>query len=149
MQSHLEVLVEQLLETDDLKVQPDGEIGVEHRSAVWFARVRERGGEPHIEVFSVVVADVDADPGLYEALNDLNRRLSHCRAFHAGRQVVLAGELRGESTTFPDLECLAQEVAFAAHGEGPGLAATFGGTVARPHLVDDADQDPTDPEEHP
>ncbi|MCW2607333.1 MAG: hypothetical protein JWO60_2026 [Frankiales bacterium] len=143
VQSHLEVLVEQLLETDDLKVQPDGDIGVEHDSAVWSARVRDRGGDPHIEVFSVVVSDVAADPGLYEALNDLNARLSHCRAFHSGSSVVVAGELLGETTTYADLACLAHEVAHAAHGEGPGLAATFGGRVARPDHVDD------DQEDHP
>lgn len=142
VQSYLEVLVEQLLETDDLKVHPDGDIGVEHRSAVWFARVRDRADSPHIEVFSVMVADVGPDPGLYEALNELNRQLTHCRAFHTGRAVVLAGELVGETTTLADLACLANEVADVAHEEGPQLAGTFGGTVARPdHVGDDDEED--------
>lgn len=141
VQSHLEVLMERLLGTEDLKVDPDGDIGVEHGSAVWWARLRQRGQQPHIEVFSVALDEVDADPGLYEALNDLNRRLSHCRAFHAGRQVVLAGELVGESTSLPDLDCLAHEVAVAAHVEGRRLAEVFGGVVGRPEWVEDEGED--------
>lgn len=137
VQSHLEVLMEQLLGTEELQVDDDGDIGVEHASAVWFSRVRPRGDSPHIEVFSVVVSDVDADPGLLEALNDLNRRLSHCRAFHTDRRVVVAGEIVGEHATLPDLECLALEVARAAHAEGPELVRAFGGHVSRPDWTEE------------
>lgn len=130
VQSHLEVLMEQLLETEELSVDDDGDVPVRHGSATWVARVRDRGSTPHIEVFSVVVADVDQDPGLLEALNDLNRRLVHCRAFHADRAVVVAGELVGETCALADLECLAMEVAAAAVDQGPALARTFGGHLA-------------------
>ncbi|MCW2779116.1 MAG: hypothetical protein JWN17_2841, partial [Frankiales bacterium] len=139
VQSHLEVLMEQLLETEDLQVDDDGDIGVEHASAVWWARVRPRAGAPHIEVFSVAVTDVAPDPGLLEALNDLNGRLSHCRAFHADRKVVVAGELVGEWATLDDLVCLSGEVSSTAHREGPLLVKTFGGSVARPEHVDEED----------
>lgn len=139
VQSHLEVLMEQLLDTEDLAVDDDGDIGVEHASAVWWARVRDRGRTPHLEVFSVVVTGVGPDPGLLEALNDLNRTLSHCRIFHTEDKVVLAGELVGQWATLEDLQCLSSEIATTAHREGPRLARTFGGTVTRPEHVDEED----------
>lgn len=133
IQSHLEVLMSQHLETDDLQVDCDGDIGVHEGSACYVARVKQYGHNlPHIEVYSVVVDGVDADPGLYEALNEVNRKLTHTRAFWTNRKVVVAGEIVGSSAELEDLECLCGEIAGLANEEGPKLAATFGGAVSFP-----------------
>lgn len=137
IQSHLEALMEQHLETDELRVDCDGDIGVHNQSARYVARVKAYGhNEPHIEVYSIVVDGVEADPGLYEALNELNRRLAHSRAFWTERKVVFAGELVGEAAELADLECLCEEIAGMAHEEGPKLAATFGGEVSFPEEME-------------
>ena len=141
IQSHIEVLMKEFLHVDELKVDDDGDIPVRHGSAVYYVRViRRQQIRPHVEVFAVVVRDIDADPGLFEALNTINRRFSHVRAFWADRRVIFAGELVGETLELPDLGCICEEIAAAAHAEGPGLAQTYGGAVARPESIDEEDE---------
>jgi hypothetical protein len=140
VQSHVETLMEQFLETDELVLEPCGVVPVTCRSARYRVRVLESDGpRPHVEVYSRIVRDVDADPGLFEALNTMNRRLSHLRAFWADRAVVLAGEILGETATVHDLACLCDEIGYVAHREGPALARTFGGTVAEPDAVEEGE----------
>lgn len=142
IQSHVEVLMQRFLETDELKVDSDGDIPVSHGSASYYVRVARQPVEcPHVEVYAVAVEEIDADPGLYEALNALNRRLSHARVFWSDRKVILAGELIGETMAFGDLACLCCEIGGTAHDEGPRLAATFGGRVAFPDAIDDEENE--------
>ena len=141
IQSHIEVLMQQYLQSDELQVDCDGDIPVRHNTAVYTVRLapRDTACEPHVEVYAVVVADVDADPGLYEALNSINRKLSHARAFWVDRKVVMASELVGPSVDLPTLACVCDEISIAAHVEGPTLANTFGGRVACPEAIDEED----------
>lgn len=140
VQSHMETLMERLLETDELKVKEGGEVPVSHRSAAYTVRVVGIDLRPHVEVYAVAVDDIDEDPGLYEALNLLNRGLSHARAFWEDRKVVLAASLLGAALGLDELTCTCQEIAAVAHREGPRLAKTFGGTVARPDEVEEDEE---------
>jgi hypothetical protein len=138
VQSHVEVLMARMLETDDLKINPCHEIPVIYRSTVYKVRVAlSPQPAPHVEVFAVALDEVDPDPGLYEALNTINRKLSHARAFYAERKVIIAGELYGETLDLPELTCTCDEVAAVADHEGPRLAAVFGGHVARPNYAEE------------
>ena len=88
VQSHLEVLMQEYLEVEELKVTDDGEVRVLADEASYQVRVRADRDEPHIEVFSVVLTEVEADPGLYEAMNEVNRSLGHSRMFWVRKQVA-------------------------------------------------------------
>jgi hypothetical protein len=137
IQSHLEVLMEKHLETDELKVACDGEIRVSCQSGAYTARVKTYAhAEPHIEIYSVMVEGVDADPGLFEAINEFNRGLSHARVFWMDRQVVVVGEMLGVTADEADVDCVCQEIGSFVHAEGPKLAATFGGSVAFPDQIE-------------
>lgn len=136
VQSHLETLMERYLGTDDLQIEEDGDIPVAYRSAVYRVRVLP-GEKPHVGISAVMIRDIDPDPGLYEALNELNSRLSHARAFWVDSTVVLAAELVGLGLDLDDLECTCGEIAVTAHCQGPRLAQIFGGTVANPDDVGD------------
>lgn len=76
---------------------------------------------PHVEVYAVAVDDIDADPALYEALNVLNRGLSHTRAFWEDRKVVLAASMLGAALGLDEQTCTCQEIAAVVHREGPRL----------------------------
>ncbi|MDQ6876091.1 MAG: YbjN domain-containing protein [Actinomycetota bacterium] len=140
VQSHVEALCERMLETDELRVGSAGEIAVAHRSAVYQVRVLAELAQPHVEVSAIVLDDVDADPGLYEALNGINARAAHFRAFWADRKVVFAAVLVGETLALEELSCTCDEVGSAAHGEGPALVAVYGGRLARPDYSDEEGQ---------
>ncbi len=68
VQSHLEVLMQEYLEVEELRVAPNGDIAVRTKESGFTARIRSDRGEPHLEVYSVVLDEVEADPGLWEAL---------------------------------------------------------------------------------
>jgi hypothetical protein len=137
IQSHLEVLMARHLETDDLLVDKDGEIPVHCSSGRYMARVKDYGdSEPHIEVYSVMIEDIEADPGLFEAINALNRRVSHLRVFWVEDKVVVVSELVGSTADQADIDCVCTEIGNFVHNEGPRLTKTFGGTVAFPDEIE-------------
>lgn len=127
IQSHLEALMQQILGVDELKVGKRGNVLVSTEIGSYTVRICPGCDAPHIEVFSTIVRDVAADPGLYEALNDLNRGLSHARVFWVDDSIIAAGEMLGESADQAGLRCLCDEVANLADTQGPRLAEVFGG----------------------
>ena len=127
VQSHLEALMKSHLEAEELLVDDDGDVGVRTEKGGYTARVVDRGPEPHIEVFSVVLTDIDLDPGLLEAINDANRRITHSRMFWFDRRVVVAGEIVGSCAEEAGLACLCEEVARTTDRYGDELAGVFGG----------------------
>lgn len=55
--------------------------------------------------------------------------------------MVFAAEMVGETLAVEDLSCTCDELASAAHGEGPALvAAVYGGRLARPDYSDQEGQ---------
>lgn len=121
--------MQQILEVDELYVDDNGDVDVSTQVAGYTVRVCPSCPSPHIEVYSVLVRDIEADPGLYEALNDLNRGLAHARAFWTSRRVILAGELLGSSADEDSLRCLCNEIAAVGDEHAPRLAEVFGGTL--------------------
>lgn len=119
--------MQEYLEVAELKVTDDGEIRVQADEAGYTVRVRDDREDPHIEVYSVVLTEVDADPGLYEALNEINRSLAHSRIFWSRHQVVVSGELVGSTAEETGLACLVEEVARCANRRGDELGGVFGG----------------------
>ena len=59
-----------------------------------------------VAVFSTILSDVDESPGLFAALNDINRRICFARAFAVARSLVIATEL-------PAVDITADQIAFA------------------------------------
>src|SRR5205823_1439105 len=142
VQSHVEALCERMLGTTDLKVNPQGEIPIRYGTAVYTVRVVPTQRGPHAEVCAIAVDDVDADPGLYEALNEVNRMASHFHAFWIDHKVVFASEFLGETLSVEEFECACEEIASAAHHEGLRLTKVYGGHVAYPEgSLDDEDEE--------
>jgi hypothetical protein len=119
--------MQQMLEVEELRVTPEGYVNVRTEVSGYTVRLRSGREDPHIEVFSIAIREVSADPGLFEAINDVNSRLSHCRMFWCDDQVVVAGELLGSSAEVAGLRCLCDEIVAVSDMHGPRLAETFGG----------------------
>ena len=119
--------MQEMLEVEELKVSDHGRVLVSTEVGSYTARLCPSCDTPHIEVYSVAVRDVQVDPGLYEAINDLNRGMSHARVLWVDDRVIVAGELLGESADLRALRCLCDEVAHVTDHHGPRLAEIFGG----------------------
>jgi hypothetical protein len=121
--------MQEVLEADELMVRPDRQVGVSTESGSFFARVLDEKDDPHIEVYSVILTEIDNDPGLLEKLNELNRGLCHSRVLWAHRYVVVAGELLGETAEVRALELLCKEVTRVVDGCAEEIKAVFGGLL--------------------
>lgn len=129
VQSHLECLMQEMLEVDELKVRSNGDIGVSTESGGYTVRVLKRGQNPHIEVYSILLTEIDKDPGLLEKLNDLNEAQSHVRVFWSDRRVIVAGELVGATADGDGLSCVCDEVAHVVDHRAEEIKAVFGGLL--------------------
>jgi hypothetical protein len=121
--------MQEWLETDDLCVNDNGSIGVSTPNGGYYARIRERGEGPHIEVYSVLLTEIDKDPGLLEKLNDMNGRLSHTRVFWVDSNVVVAGEIVGATAEIDGLSCLCDEVGGMVVHCAEDIRSVFGGLL--------------------
>ncbi len=94
-----------LLGVDRLERDADGDYPIAVGSALMFVRLID-GRPPMVGVFSPILGDIDEGPGLFAALNDVNRRIHYARAFWVARQVIIAIEL-------PAVDITADQIAFA------------------------------------
>jgi hypothetical protein len=129
--------MQEWLETDELVVNDNGSVGVSSPGGGYYARVKERGESPHIEVYSVLLSEIDKDPGLLEKLNDMNSRLSHARAFWVDRQVVVAAEIVGATAELGELSCLCDEVGGTVAHCAEEIQSVFGGLLHHQREVDE------------
>jgi hypothetical protein len=129
VQSHVESLLERMLDDRNLRRDDDGSWPMRNGSALY--RVSVGGGEhPHVEVWSVAVEGVRPTKALYERINDYNRRSSHGRWFLADDRVVVTSELVGETLDLEELTCSCEEIGAAADVGGLELQRDFGGRVS-------------------
>jgi type III secretion system-like peptide-binding chaperone len=121
------------IDEDQLQTWDDGTIPIRAGSAVVNVRLVEGGGgHPILQVFAPVLHDVQASPGLFEKLNEMNTGLMFARGFFIDGQVIISAELRAESL---DAEQIAQAVSvlsLAADLWDGTLKQEFGGETAFP-----------------
>lgn len=119
------------LGVDELIRDDDGDYPVRLGSALMFVRLVD-GVPPLVQLFSIVVANVDRSTELLAALNEVNERIRFGRAFWTGRRVIVTMELTA-------LDLTADQVAFGANQLGnladaldDWLSGRFGGSTAFP-----------------
>jgi hypothetical protein len=95
----------------------------------WFplgGLVRDGDGDYPIPV----VTDVDPSPGLFLALNDLNKRIRFARVFWSGGAIILATELPAVDITADQIAFACMQMGGAADHLDDVLNGQFGGGVA-------------------
>jgi hypothetical protein len=107
----------------------DGDYPIRIGSALMFVRLVE-GVPPVVQLFSIVVADVDESPELLAALNDVNRRIRFGRAFWADRRVVVTMELTAIDLTADQVAFGINQLGNLADGLDDWLSGRFGGSTA-------------------
>lgn len=128
--SHIETLIERITGMEKAQADAQGDYPVQYKGAKYFVRVAGDDTRPIVRVFSTVVAEVEAGPDLYEAVNDINTRVGFCRCFWVEGQVLIEAEHLGLTINTDDFFQLADNVASASDHFGPQLAERFGGKLA-------------------
>jgi len=143
VRAYAESLLKQILGTNELQRDPDGDYRVRHESALYYVRVIPGvHDDPIVQVFAIVLADVAPVPKLFERLNTVNTQLHFARAFWVGNQVLIESEIVGEDLSLSGFEIACRSVARAADYFGPRLAEEFGGKTA---FADEQGPDYEDP----
>ncbi len=146
VRAYAESLLKQILGTEDIVTDGDGDYPVRHKSALYYVRIDPGSrDDPVVQVFAIAIADVPATPELYERLNAINSRLRFARAFWVADQVLIESEMVGFDLSLAALDTACSTVGGAADYFGPQLAEEFGGKTA---FTDERGADyepPTDP----
>ena len=129
----LEPLVEDGLRdwlgVEQLDRDEDGDYAIPVGSALVYVHV---GGDrlPLIAIFSSILTDVDATPGLFTALNDINRRIRFARAFWVNGTIVVATELAAVDVSARQISFACMQLGSLADHLDDMLHGRFGGGVA-------------------
>ena len=105
----------------------DGDLPIEFGGASFYVRV-DGTSDPVVQIFSVVLADLESSTELHGALNEINSRLQFARAFHIQQQVLIESEIWGSDLNIVNFQHACRNVAIATDAYGKALLDSFGGT---------------------
>jgi hypothetical protein len=124
--SHLETLIERLTDAPRAVPDGDGDYVLTAGGASFMARV-DGLDRPVIRVFSIVAAEVDGSPDLFEALNEINSRLTFLRIMWVRGQIMMESEMLAFTADMADFYEVCSRIGSASDHFGPTLLERFGG----------------------
>ena len=104
----------------------DEDLPIEYGGASFYVRI-DGSTDPVVQIFSVVLADLEANSKLHSALNDINSHLRFARAFHIRKQVLIEAEIWGSDLNMSNFQYSCRNVAMASDAHGNALLNSFGG----------------------
>ena len=124
--AYAESLLEQVLKTDRVRPDKDGDYPVVYKSAQYYVRIDAgQNDDPVVQVFAKVLADVTPRAELFEQLNEINTQLRFARIFWVRDQVLVESEMPGMALSLEGLVNACNTVGGAADYFGPRLAEVF------------------------
>jgi hypothetical protein len=105
----------------------DGDYPLLRRSVPVYARLVTIDSTPTLQVFAVVLEDIEASPELLNELNDLNKGASFARVFHVESQVLAEVDLVAETLDHDELRVAVERIRELVVRIAPTIALVFGG----------------------
>ena len=131
VRAYAESLMKQLLGTDQIIRDADGDYPVRYNSAIYYVRIDSGSNDdPVVQVFAVALAEITPTPELFEQLNVINSQLRFARIFWVRDQVLIESEMIGVDLSLAGFSTACETVGGAADYFGPRLAEQFGGKTA-------------------
>ncbi len=128
--AYVEKLLMEVLKTDSLKIDSDGDVPIRHGSSIAYVRVTKSGNTTRVRVFAELLRGVEGSPELYEKLNDINSGILGARIFHRREVVTLSTELLPENLQVDELRFAVDCVTTLADDLDDELHKQFGGEKA-------------------
>lgn len=125
--SYVRDLVERLTDT---RPEPDhdGDLVITYGGATFYARVMNPE-DAVVQLFGVAVADVEAAPELFDALNSINQEIRFARAFWVRGQVLVETEIWGSDVNPANFQYACRTIASTIDRFAPELVEHFGGSA--------------------
>lgn len=117
------------LGAERLERDEDGDYAIPVGSALVFVRVGD-DRMPMVGIFSSILTEVEATPGLFTALNDINRRIRFARAFWVAGTIVVATELAAVDISAQQISFTCSQLGSLADHLDDVLHGRFGGGIA-------------------
>jgi hypothetical protein len=125
---YLEKKVSELLGTESVAVDPDGDIPIRSGSSVSYLRLADGPEGAMLRVFSPLLSDVQQTPELLARLNELNAESFFVRFFWTSDHVMCSVDLVAESLDVEEIKNALDAVTFYADKLDDDLKARFGGS---------------------
>jgi hypothetical protein len=126
--SHVQRMLREGMELEEVKQDCDGDYPFRHGTAMYFLSV---GRDGHmVKIWSHAVFGLKATAPVLREINETNERLMHCRAYISGGLLVIEAVLPIEPLVPGYLVAVCTEVGEAADRIGHLMAAVHGGIVA-------------------
>jgi len=105
----------------------DGDLPIEYGGASFYVRVIG-DTDPIVQVFSVVLAELEGNSKLHAAINEINAELQFARAFHVHDQLLIESDIWGSDLNISNFHFACKNIAIASDAFGKSMLSTFGGT---------------------
>jgi hypothetical protein len=123
---YVEKLLKELLETDNLIVDGDGDVPIRRGTAMYYVRMID--GDPvAVRVFSVLLRGVKRNAKLLEKLNDLNCEVGFARLMHCDGDVIASMDMVAETVDKDSLDFACNRMGWLADTYDDELKNEFGG----------------------
>ena len=128
---YIEKTIKEYLGLDSLVVADNGDIPIRLGSARYIVRLLDRD-PPLVNVYSVLLSEVEEKPEIYKELNTININIVSARVFYIPEEkiIVAATEIPAETADKEDLAHACWAVGTLAEWADTDLQAKFGGTMS-------------------
>jgi hypothetical protein len=135
--SHLQRMLREGMELDEVRQDCDGDYPFRHGTAMYYLSVG-RGGHM-VKIWSNVVYGLKNTAPVLREINATNERLMHCRMFLSGTTLQIEAFLPVQPLVSAYLTAVCHELGETADSVGQLLAAVHGGMVTFDDEVETAD----------
>jgi Putative bacterial sensory transduction regulator len=125
--AHVEKILKDYLETDELVFDGDGDVPIRRGSALYHVRVGRQ--EPYrVEVVSSVLSGVEESYELLQALNEINAGFYGVQAYLRKGRVIFSADMAADGLRSEELERACALISGCADKYDDELQAKFGGS---------------------
>ncbi|MCA1712152.1 MAG: NERD domain-containing protein [Actinobacteria bacterium] len=135
--SHLQRMLREGMELDEVRQDSDGDYPFRHGTALYYLSVG-RGGHM-VKIWSNVVFGLKGTAGVLREINATNSRLMHCRMFLSGTTLQVEAFLPIQPLVPGYLTAVCHELGETADSVGQLMAAVHGGSIAFDDEMEAAD----------
>jgi len=135
--SHLQRMLREGMELDEIQQDCDGDYPFRHGTAAYYLSVG-RGGHM-VKVWSNVVFGLKGTAGVLREINATNEQLMHCRMFLSGTTLQIEAFLPIEPLVPGYLTAVCHELGETADSVGQLMATVHGGCLAFADEMEAAD----------